>query len=231
MTEKKAWTTRGKMLEVDHLLIEGIADKNSIAARIFVTGEVREDYIGEAAVRMLTSINDTLYDNGANLPPLFIETKNETIRMTRFDPQYVWRCIHPDILTSLFIDELKRFNLNIDPRDLERFDFYESLIECIKEEKGDFIIPAKKKTGNLDWFYNSVYLSCLLLFGKPGYMDVHISEHFTDLTAEEHLKWAEYRSLTDKEIKEAVKLKEKYSAIDGLTNHELNFIVSLYEKD
>ena len=55
--------------------------KNPVAARIFVSGEVHEDYIGDMASTLLFAANETLKE------PLFIQTKALTIQMTRFDTQ------------------------------------------------------------------------------------------------------------------------------------------------
>jgi hypothetical protein len=43
------WTKRGEMISADKPVIQGLVDKNRVAARIFVTGEVTEGYIGDAA--------------------------------------------------------------------------------------------------------------------------------------------------------------------------------------
>jgi len=225
----KAWTARGMMAVGDERLIKAVADKNKVAARIFVTGEVHEDYIGDAAVRLLVNINDTLYTNGVAKEPLFVETRQDTVRMTRFDPAFVWRCFDPDTLTSLVKDEMERLNVVFDPWNMEHFDFYESMISVTEKWK-ELVVPKTKQGADLDWFYNSVYLSCLLLFKKPGYMDIPVAQHFADPVAAEHLKWVEYRSLRKNEENEVKKLQEQYKDIQALTNPELNFVVSLFEK-
>jgi len=228
--EKRAWTARGTMAVGDEQLIKAVADKNKVAARIFVTGEVHEDYIGDAAVRLLVNINDVLYTNGGACQPLFVETRQDTVRMTRFDPNFVWRCFDPDVLTTLFKDEAERLNVKMDPWAMECFDFYESMISAITAEKNGLAVPKIKSGVDLDWFYNSVYLSCLLLFKKPGYMDIPVAQHFADPVAAEHLKWVEYRPLRKNEGNEAKKLQEQYKDIQALTNPELNFVVGLFEK-
>jgi hypothetical protein len=43
------WTKRGEMISADKPVIQGLVDKNRVASRIFVTGEVAEGYIGDAA--------------------------------------------------------------------------------------------------------------------------------------------------------------------------------------
>ena len=100
----KPWTRSGVMLPDDRGLIWAITEKNRAAARIFVTGEVSENYVGEVAVNCLLASNDTCYENGAGEEPLFVQTRNDTVRMTRFDPEFVWRCFHPDTLVGLVDD-------------------------------------------------------------------------------------------------------------------------------
>ena len=227
--ERRAWTARGEMTAADRQVIQAMAQDNKVAARIFVTGEAHEYYLGEAAYRLLINVNDVLYKNGVSEEPLFLETKDSTVRMARFDPQFVWRCFHPEILVDLVVQEAKRLGVNMDPWKMDNFDFYEEMIACIKAEKGDFIIPKVQKGGDLTSFYHAVYLSCLLLFGKPGYMDVPVAQHFVDQSAEAHLKYAEYKKLSEKQADEVKNLRVEYGGIQGLTNPELNFIVGLYE--
>jgi len=230
--EKESWTTRGKMQDEDKAVIAALADKNKVAARIFVTGEVHESYIGDAAVRLLVNINDTLYTNGLTKEPLFVETRNDTVRMTRFDPAVVWRCFNPDTLTELVKAEAERLGVDgvMDPWAMEHFDFYESMIAAIEAEKTGLAVPKLKKDADLDWFYNSVYLSCLLLFRKPGYMDIPVAQHFVSPAVVEHLKGLEYRLLMPNERSTVAKLRKQYKDIQALTNPELNFVVSLFEK-
>jgi len=226
--EKRAWTAHGMHTAIDKQVITALVDNNKMAARIFVTGEVHENYVGEVAYELLLGINDTLYKNGASQEPLFVETKDGTVRMTRFDPSFVWRSFHPDILVGLLIDEAKRLGVNMDPFDMDHFDFYESMITALKAEKGEFIFPIVSKGGDMDTHYNAMYLSCLLLFEKPNFMDIHVAQHFADLSAETQLKYAKYRELDVVQQKELIKLRKKHAHIQALTNPELDFIVSLY---
>ena len=227
--ERRAWTARGKMTAVDRQVVSGMAQDSVIAARILVTGEAHEYYLGEAAYRLLVNINDVLYKMGAAREPLFIETRESTIRMVRFDPQVAWQCFAPGVLVDLVTQEAKRLGVKVDPWKMNNFDFYEEMIACIKAEMGDFIIPRVQKGGDLNSFYNAVYLSCLLLFGKPGYMDIPVAQHFADQSAEVHLKYVEYKKLSEKQVDEVKNLRVEYGGIQGLTNPELNFIVGLYE--
>ena len=227
--EKRTWTARGEMTGSDKAVISALANESMRASRIFVTGEVHGSYIGEAAVRLLFNINNVLYTNGASQEPLFVETKDDTMRMTRFDPAFVWRCFHPDILMDLITDETIRLGVKMDPFMMDDFDFYEALIAALKTEKGEYIFPVVQKGGDINAYNNAVYLSCLLLFGKPGYLDVPVAQHFADQSAETQLKYAEYRELNVVQQKELKKLREQFGHIRALTNPELDFIVSLYE--
>jgi hypothetical protein len=66
------WTARGEMISADKPVIQGLVNKNRVASRIFVTGEVAEGYIGDAATRLLLNINDAYYKDKAGCEPLFI---------------------------------------------------------------------------------------------------------------------------------------------------------------
>jgi len=227
--ERKTWTTRGKMFETDRAVIARLADENQLAARIFITGEVHEDYIGDASRRLLINANDIFYKNDAGQEPMFVETKDDTIRMTRFDPSFVWRCFHPDTLVELITDETKRLGVKLDPYQMEHYDFYEAMIDAFQEENGLYKIPVVKKR-DMDSFYNAVYLSCLLLYNKPNYMDIPVAQHFADPAVAEQLRHMEYRELNADQKREAMLTRGRHEEIQALTNPELNFVVSLFEQ-
>lgn len=227
--EKRAWTARGKMLEADRQVITAMTEKNLIASRIFVTGEAADDYIGAPATAALISINDVYYSDGAQEQPLFVETRQGTVRMTRFDPDFVWRCFNPDILVGLIKAENERMGFTVDPYSLSRFDYYESLIDAYKQG-GKERLPVIKSPVSMDSFYHAVYLGCLLLFDKPGYMDVPVAEHFARREAVERFKAMEMRELGRGDVIELNRLRENYGGVEVLTNPELNFIVGLYRK-
>jgi hypothetical protein len=223
------WTARGEITGADKAVIQGLADKNRVAARIFVTGEVAESYIGEAATRLLTSVNDVYYENRAGAEPLFINTRDDTIRMARFDPRIVWRSFHPDILVELVQAEIGRLGVDMDPWQMEYIDFYQNMAAALKGTHGDAVAAAKKGAG-IDGFYHGVYLSCLLLFGKPGYMDVPVARHFAQKEAADFLRGAEFFQLNEPERKKLEVLRKDYSSIRALTNPEMHFVVDIYER-
>jgi hypothetical protein len=216
------------MTDADAAVIRGVVDKNKAAARIFVTGEVAEGYVGEAAVRLLININDVLYQNGAATEPLFIQTRSDTVRMTRFDPAFVWRCFAPDTLAALVDQEAARLGVEMDPWAMDHFDFYQSMVEAVRKKRG-LVLPVVE-VKSLDDFVNAVYLSCLLLFDKPGYMAVSAAEHFAHNASAVFMRTVTYRELNQAEQKKVVELVAQYSHIQGITNPELDFIVGLYEK-
>jgi hypothetical protein len=222
----KAWTKRGEMLEADKAVIRGLVDNNPVAARIFVTGEAAEGYIGEAPRRLLINVNNVLTKN--RVPPLFVETRVDTVRMTRFDPEVVWGCFHPDLLVRLLEAEINRLGVEMDPWKMDYFDFYQSMIASLKLKTGD--AAAVVKVGSsMDDFYHAVYLSCLLLFGKPGYMDVPVAEHFAQSSAANYLRNAEAFKLNDTAQKKLTDLRQEYGELDALTNPEMSFVLDLYE--
>jgi hypothetical protein len=205
-----------------------LANKNRVAARIFVTGEAAESCIGDAATRLLINVNDVYYENNAGAEPLFINTRDDTVRMTRFDPRAVWRCFHPDILVKLVQDEIDRLGVDMDPWQMDYFDFYQNMVAALKDTHGEAVAAVKKGAG-IDGFYHGVYLSCLLLFGKPGYMDVPVAGHFAQKEAADFLRGAEFFQLNETERKKLEGLREDYGSIRALTNPEMSFVVDLYE--
>jgi hypothetical protein len=223
------WTARGEMISADKAVIQGLADENLAAARIFVTGEAAEYYIGQAATRLLVNINDVYYGNGAGCEPLFIQTRDDTVRMTRFDTAFVWRCLRPDILVDLVQAEIDRLGADMDPWKMDYFDFYQNMTAAIKEKSGDAVALVRKGSG-IGGFYHGVYLSCLLLFGKPGYMAVPVAEHFARKEAADFLRNAEVYRLNEAAREKLAKLREEYGSIRSLTNPETGFIADLMER-
>jgi hypothetical protein len=217
------------MLVVDRDVIHGLVKESREAARIFVTGEVAEDYIGDTATRLLLNANDVYYKNRAGCEPLFVNTRNDTVRMTRFEPEEVWRYFHPDILVGLVEDEIMRLGVDMDPWTMDYFDFYQNMTAAMKAAYGEDIILMKVRS-DTDDFYHGVYLACLLLFNKPGYMDVPVSEHFAQKEAASFLRSAVFLQLDGTERKKLEKLRKEYSSIQALTNPEMMFVVDLYER-
>jgi hypothetical protein len=140
------------------------------------------------------------YKNKAGCKPLFINTRGSTVRMARFDPQFVWQCFHPDILVGLVQDEIDRLGVDMDLWKIEYFDFYQNMAAAIKAAYGEDVILIKARS-NIDDFYHGVYLACLLLFGKPGYMDVPVAGHFSRKKAAVFLRTAVFLRLEEDEKK------------------------------
>jgi hypothetical protein len=218
------------MLSTDAEVIRRIVQEDRAAARIFVTGEAAEGYIGEAAVGLLISVNDVYYREKTGLEPLFIQTRAGTVRMVRFDPDTVWREFHPDILVGLVGEEAARLGVDMDPYALEHFDFYESMIAALRKKIGEGVIPEVQEPGKLDDFYNAVYLANLLLFNKSGYLDIPAAEHFSLPSTAEFMKTVKFHGLTASERVKVATLQRQYKDIQALTNPELNYVVGLYER-
>jgi hypothetical protein len=174
------------------------------------------------------SINDVYYENGAGAEPLFVQARNGTIRMARFDPAFVWRCLGPDTLVKLVQDEIKRLGVDMDPWKMDYFDFYQNMIAAMKAVHGEDI-AAVRKEDSINNFYHGVYLSCLLLFGKSGYMDVPVAEHFAQKEAADFLRNAGIFQLNGSEREKLEGLRKKYGSIRSLTNPEMSFVVDLIE--
>jgi len=174
-------------------------------------------------------INDALASERTNIEPLFTETLRKTIRMSRFDPKFVWKCFDPRKLVDLIDAESKRLELGMDAAtELEYMDYYESIIHYMKEKNGEYFIPVLKRHMNMDYHFCVTYLTSLILFNKPGYMGVHVSEYFIDPVMLSYMRDMEYRNLTTEEQKEVKKLREKSGYLKALTNDELLFLVRLY---
>jgi hypothetical protein len=232
--EKRIWTARGTVTEGDKVVIKRIAEHNPVASRIFLTSEVHEDYIGETAAILLTSINDVIdgsmkgHDGKYIEEPLFIRTKQGTIQMSRFEPEAVWKTLNPDLLQQIQGEEEKRLGIEVQ---LDEFDFYQSLILTLKAKHGEYIFPVVEKYNGLDVFYNVMYLSALLLYGKPGYMAVPVSQHFALPESADFIWAVKFRPLTRAEQNKTVELRDKHKVVQGLTNPELNFLLNLYDAD
>jgi hypothetical protein len=100
-----------------------------------------------------------------------------------------------------------------------------------KAKHGEYIFPVVEKYSGLDVFYNIMYLSALLLYGKPGYMAVPVSQHFALSENADFIRAVRFRPLTKAEQKKIAELREKHKVVQGLSNPELNFLLNLYDAD
>jgi hypothetical protein len=226
---KEPWTRRGRMEDLDPKVIRTLVEKSREAARIFVTGDAADSYLGDEAMSMLSSINDVFYKNGLYSEPLFIETK-ETVRMLRFNPESVWRYLRPETFIELVQEEVDRLGLtrDMDPWKMGYPDFYQSMIAAMKAAYGNDIILVKAMMSDEEDYYQGMYLACLLLFGKPGYMGVPIATHFAAPRAAAFLQQAIFLQLNESEKKKCDELRKEYKHIMALTNPEMRFILDVY---
>ena len=227
---KKSWTFRAHNLIFDKQSIKGIAEADRNAARIFIAGELPLNDIGPESFNFLIGSDDVNYKNRVYIDPLFERTRHDTIRMTRFDPKFVWPCINPEVFIDLAETEAARLGLDMDVRMMEHYDFYESMVHCMKVENGDFCVPALKAGMPPSLRFCVTYLMCLLLFWKPGYMGVPVAEFFSDSEALGYMKFMEWSILTEKEQKEIVSLRERYGKVSALTGPEIRFIINFFDK-
>ena len=232
--KQKGWTFRENNLVTDAALVRKLVEENQReACRIFITGESHVDFLGKKAVNLLLNCNESNYNSKYKeiKEPLFLETKQNTIRMRRYDPMFIWHQIEKDFLVSLLQDELDRLGLKLDPWAFDHVDFYQSMVALVKAEKGENYAPFILWAKDTETYYQAMYLTCLFLFGKPGYFGVHISEHFADPAAPEHLKYMEYRLLSTADLEEVRKLRKRYGGIKALTNPEISFTVDLLTRN
>jgi hypothetical protein len=218
------------MLPEDMKVVRALADRSPEAARIFVTGEACKEYLGDAAVDLLLSINDTLYKKKMEGEPLFVDTWDSTIRMLRFEPKKVWGYFHPDMVVNLVQQESDRLNAGVDPWKMDVFDFYEEMIRSIKGKYPYSIPDTSQYLGDINIYFHSTYLSCLLLFGKPGYLDVPVQTYFAQPDVADWMRNVLYRELTAPEIGKLVELESRFGKVQALTNPEMNFAINLYER-
>jgi hypothetical protein len=148
--------------------------------------------------------------------------------MARFEPETVWKTLNPDLLQQIHREEEKRLGHEVQ---LDEFDFYQSLILTFKATYGEYIFPVVENYGDLEVFYNAMYLGALLLYGKPGYMAVPVSQHFALPENTEFIQAVKFRQLSRVEKAKIVELREKHKVVQGLTNPELNFLLNLYDAD
>jgi hypothetical protein len=219
----KHWTDREPLLPEDRAVISDLVKLYPQSAGVFVAGEVREDHIGEEAALTLYKANDALPE------PLFIQTRQKTVRMARFKPEEVWRCFHPDILVKLVAEESRRLGAPFVPLDV--FDYYESFALLLRRDMKDrpcFPIAPKEHP---DVCYHVMYLGALLLLGKPNYMGVPVAAHFALKEAEEFLATVDFRILNYFELKEFEEVRAAGRDAKALTNGEIAFLLKLHDND
>jgi hypothetical protein len=124
--------------------------------------------------------------------------------------------------------EINRLGVTMDPWKMDYFDFYQNMVAAIKETAHGEAVAMVQKSESIDSFYHGVYLSCLLLFGKPGYMDVPVAEHFAGPEAADFMRNAEVYRLNEAAQEKLAKLREEYGTVRLLTNPEMHYVVDLY---
>ena len=229
MTNFKDWTKRGVMAANDLDVMEAVVKKDpSGIGRIAVTGEVHLSNIEWQRVAALQELNDLLDE------PLFITTKNKAVRMIRFEPEKVWRCIEPNLFASLVQEEEKRLGVGVVI--LDEFDFYYSMIETLRqkitkvdEQRAYIACPIVENLKSVEDFYQFMYLTSLILFNKPGYMAVPITEHFVMPETVEYMKSVKFRHLNEYEADQYKHICKAAENRDGITNEELDFLAGLFD--
>ena len=221
------WSFRDYNLIFEHELVKLFQQNNMVASRIFLTGEVDIEYIGEMSANQLIEIDRVNIDFEDKRNPLFIETREGTIRMSRFDPLFIYKCFTPDNFRRVVNDESTRLGINMTADEMFRDDYYEAVVDHIKEKNGEWIVPILRSNNNEE-FYQAMYLACLLIHEKPCYMGVHIATHFAAPETAEYLSYVQYRNLSDNEIDEVLKLV-KYQEFRGLSNPEVLLALNILE--
>ena len=229
MRNFKEWTKRGEMTANDLSVIEEAVKNDSFGiGKIVVTGEVYATELTVESICALEGLNELTNE------PLFITTKNRTIRMLRFEPEKVWRTIHPDTFTALVKMEEKR--LGTPSVILDEFDFYYSMVETMRQEKikedksrPPVVCPVVKDHRNVGEFYQFMYLASLMLFNKPGYMAVPITEHFALPETVSYMENVKFRQVNEYEESKYQNICKTCIDKAGITNNELDFLSGLFE--
>jgi hypothetical protein len=217
------WTKRGAELNrQDKDVIGSIARKSAAAAQIFMTGELYGKRIIDEEEGLLMAANDMVDE------PLFVRTKADTIQMSRFDPAVVWKLIHPDAVERMLNRESARFG--IENMNFDTWDFCYSLVQHFKVQYGELQIPVTKER-NLAAFYQTMYLSALFIFEKPGYMTVPASQYFALPETEEYFKSLTFRPLRTEEVDQMLELQKQHGDVEGLTNKELRFLLDRWNAE
>jgi hypothetical protein len=217
------WTKRGEVTAADQEVITAVLRREPKTAQIFVTGEVDRERLGQSAEDVLAASNEMTGE------PLFVLTKVQTVRMPRFDTKKVWPCLDDNLLDEVIGNEAKR--LNVPDLKIDDWDFCLSFVKFVREEYGMLQTPVTK-VRNFEHFYQTMYLSALLLLDKCGYMTVPVCQHFAIKETEEFFKSMDtrLRPLTQVEINELHVLRDTCGGLDGLTNRELRFLTGLYDR-
>ena len=221
------WSFRDYNLIFDKIYVKQFQQNNMVASRIFLTGEVDIEYIGEMSADQLIESDTVNIDDEKKRNPLFILTKQNTIRMSRFDPKFVWNYFGKSNFKRMVSDESTRLGIDMVAEDICRDDYYEAVMDHIKDKNGEWIVPILR-SNNKEEFYQAMYLACLLIHEKPGYMGVHVSTHFAVPETAEYLSYVQYRKLSDNEIDEVIKL-EKYQEFGALSNPEIMLALNILE--
>jgi hypothetical protein len=224
----RIWTNRAPLTEADKIVIAGIAEAKQEAIRLFVTGEAREDYLGKQNAEMFEYSNALLEKHGTT-EPLFIRTRDNTVRMARFCPDEVWRCIHADKLVKAVKEESDR--LGIKPVTMHEFDFYRSLGLDLMRKTTFYPGTVIAQRDDPDYKYQVMYMGALLLFNKPGYRAVPVEKHFCLKETEDFCKGMNIRVLNTFERNEYEEVLEAGKDIDALTNAEIALLDKLYNND
>ena len=219
----KIWTKRGAELnEQDQDIIGSIARKSEAAAQIFMTGELYGKRITDEEEGLLMAANDLAAE------PLFVRTKAGTVQMSRFDPAVVWKRIHPDLVEQMLERESARFG--IENMGFDTWDFCYSLVQHFKVQYGEMQVPAARAR-DLTTFYQTMYLSALFIFEKPGYMTIPASQHFALPETEDYYKSLAFRPLKTEEADRMFELQKQYGSVEGLSNKELWLLLDLYNAE
>ncbi|GHU60839.1 hypothetical protein FACS189445_1360 [Spirochaetia bacterium] len=214
------WTKRGnkKLSTADCEIIKSAAGIAG-AAPLWATGEQHVDAISRQHWPLLMK-NALLPD------PLFVFTAKNHLKLARYDFQTVMSLLSPEQRQRTLRDTMKQLNLAFEDQNMT--DFYESLIAALAGQapggRSAFLYFTNDQTG-----FDSIYVSALLLFHKPGYLDITAPEFFADMGVKRpNFGYARFRVLTDDENSLILEAQEKGQGTELFTNLEIITLQQLW---
>jgi hypothetical protein len=219
---EKPWSFAEEMSSEDislmlEILLSG--DDGSVYGRLALSGEIPIDVLGTEDCSKLLSLEEVWTSKCEN-PPLFIITRDATLKMLRFDPQQLWQLLPQEYINQAARLELTRLSVK-EPVTVTDCDFYRSVVRYWARKYPECAVCADSSYG---WYRQ--YLTMLLLLEKPGLNDVSVGRFFALGKTEQMLRNMVFKPLSE-EQKECVEgLRHLYSESPYIFPEESSFVYS-----
>lgn len=215
----RVWVDMGKDYEdeddIDRLVAEDFPDE--------------EDYIGPPERAILERLNYLYLEK--KLEPLFVYTEDDCLCMRRFDPVTVWKWIPETLLVQIIGHELDRFGTDgpMAAEVIEQGDFYKALFNYFYKKHGPVALRIPMPSDTSYRYTGAMYLSSILLFGKPGCYDIPVNNICGHPGLPALFRLENTRPLSPEERKQHAELCEDFGELNFITNNELSFIINTLE--